>query len=63
MEIATIPLAVLQNETHPYYHDIPMKEYMAKLNALNKGERSWNVPEEDAEKQFTASKIDFDPQE
>ena len=29
MEIATIPPAVLQNESHPYYHDIPMKEYMA----------------------------------
>lgn len=145
MEIATIPPAVLQNESHPYYHDITMKEYMAKygtileawfplgggdtatqaelfsdptilkigekygktapqiilrwhlqvgtiaipgstnpdhiaenfdifdfeltdedmaeLNALNKGERSWNVSEEDAERQFTGSVIDFDPQE
>ena len=145
MEIATIPPAVLQNESHPYYHDIPMKEHIAqygtileawyplgggqtttqtdlfndktileigekygktapqiilrwhlqvgtiaipgstnpdhiaenfdifdfeltddemeKMNMLNKGVRSYTVSEEDAEKMFTSSVIDFDPQE
>ena len=142
MKTATIVPAVLQNESHPYYHDIPMKEYMAKygtvleawyplgggdtvtqsdlfsdptileiagkynktapqiilrwhlqvgtiaipgsknpdhiaenfdifdfeltdeemekMNALNKGERAWNMSEEDAERQFTSSRFSFE---
>lgn len=145
MEIANIPPAVLQNESHPYFHDIVMKEYIAKygtileawyplgggdtstqselfsdetileigkkygktapqiilrwhlqvgtiaipgstnpdhiaenwdifdfeltdedmerLNALNKGERSYTVSEEEAEKNFTSRTWDFDDQE
>lgn len=145
VEMATIPPAVLQNESHPYSHDITMKEHIApygtileawyplgggdtvtqsdlfsdetildigkkygktapqiilrwhlqvgtiaipgstnpdhiaenwdifdfeltdedmeRLNALNKGTRSYTVSEEDAEKQFTSVTWDFDSQE
>ena len=34
MKTATIVPAVLQNESHPYYHDIPMKDYMAKYGTV-----------------------------
>lgn len=34
MAVATIPPAVLQNETHPYYHDLTMKEHIAPYGTI-----------------------------
>ncbi|MCR5650073.1 MAG: aldo/keto reductase [Lachnospiraceae bacterium] len=34
MKVATIPPAVLQNETHPYYHDLRMKAHIGEYGTV-----------------------------